>query len=202
MINAIIFDFGDVFINLNKVGLQQALMNLGIKNWNENLEHLNHSFEIGKINENQFLMGLSNESAINDLNLIKKAWNTVLSDFPNERLLFLKGLKANFKLFLLSNTDAIHIQFFEDNYGEEFVREFYDCFDTIYFSFQLGLRKPDVAIFKRVISEQNLNPKNTLFVDDRKENTDAAQSLQLNTWNLKPGEEDVTDLLSLKILNQ
>jgi len=199
MIKTIIFDFGDVFINLNKTALQQALLNIGIKSWNENLNQLNHSFEIGKINQQQFLEGLSKEAAVKNPILIKKAWNSVLGDFPENRLEFLKGLKGKYKLILLSNTDEIHIQHFEENYGEEFVRDFYECFDAIYFSFQMGLRKPDIAIYKRVIQEQKIVPQNTLFVDDRLENTAAAQLAELQTWNLIVGQEDVIHLLSLKI---
>lgn len=199
MINAIIFDFGDVFINLNKTALQQALLDLGIKNWNEQLIQLNHSFEIGKINQQEFLEGLSIEAEVKDPILIKKAWNTILGDFPESRLEFLKGLKGKYTLILLSNTDKIHIQHFEENYGETFVREFYDCFDAIYFSFEMGLRKPDVAVYETVIEEQNLTPEKTLFVDDRKENTEAAQLTHMNVWNLRPSQDDVVHLLSLNI---
>ncbi|MFN3756811.1 MAG: HAD family hydrolase [Flavobacterium sp.] len=198
MINTIIFDFGDVFINLNKAALQQALLDLGIKSWSENLKQLNHSFEIGKINQQEFLEGLSKEADVKDPILIKKAWNTILGDFPESRLEFLKGLKGKYKLILLSNTDEIHIQHFKENYGETFVRDFFECFDAICFSFEMGLRKPDIAIYERVIEEQNLTPEKTLFVDDRKENTDAAQLTHLQTWNLIVGQEDVIHLLSHK----
>ncbi|MFN3640144.1 MAG: HAD-IA family hydrolase [Flavobacterium sp.] len=198
MINTIIFDFGDVFINLNKAALQQALLDLGIKSWSEKLKQLNHSFEIGKINQQEFLEGLAKEADVKDPILIKKAWNTILGDFPENRLAFLKGLKGKYKLILLSNTDEIHIQHFKENYGETFVRDFFECFDTIYFSFEMGLRKPDIAIYERVIQEQNFTPEKTLFVDDRKENTDVAQLTHLKTRNLIVGQEDVIHLLSHK----
>ena len=64
----------------------------------------------------------------------------------------------------------------------------------------MGMRKPDTEIFNTIIRKHDLSPKRTLFVDDKKENTDAAESLGLHVWNLKVGEEDVVDLFEQKHL--
>jgi putative hydrolase of the HAD superfamily len=60
----------------------------------------------------------------------------------------------------------------------------------------MGMRKPDAEIFNFVLKTHSLSEKRTLFVDDKKENTDAALSLGLHVWNLQVGEEDVIDLFS------
>ena len=70
----------------------------------------------------------------------------------------------------------------------------------MYFSYEIGLRKPDLEIYKHLINNHELDPKRTLFVDDKKENTDAAHSLGFNVYNLQVGEEDVIHLLDRTII--
>ena len=60
------------------------------------------------------------------------------------------------------------------------------------------MRKPEEDAFKFVLNNHNLNPKKTLFIDDKKENTDVAEQLGLIVWNLEVGKEDVVDLFSKK----
>ena len=94
----------------------------------------------------------------------------------------------------LDVTDAIHIDTFEQKTGSSFYGAFYQCFEKVYFSFEVGMRKPDAEIYLHVLQQNDLSPKRTLFVDDKKENTDAAQALGLQVWNLQVGKEDVVDL--------
>jgi glucose-1-phosphatase len=70
----------------------------------------------------------------------------------------------------------------------------------VYYSYEMGMRKPDPAIFKLILNKYDLSPKRTLFIDDKKVNTDAAASLGINVWNLQVGQEDVVDLFSKKEL--
>jgi len=198
MINTIIFDFGDVFINLDKKATLDGLKKLGLSDWNEDLNYLNLSFEKGQIAREDFLLGIQKHIPNASIEEITTAWNAVLLDFPLKRLEFLQKLSKNYKLFLLSNTDSIHIETFEQENGTSFYSDFYQCFEKVYFSFEMGMRKPDVEIYNFVLSQHNLIAKHTLFVDDKKENTDAAQSLGIHIWNLQVGKEDVVDLFSKK----
>ena len=129
---------------------------------------------------------------------IRMAWNAILMDFPLYRLEFLQKLSHKYRLFLLSNTDEIHVAKFEHKVGHTFAREFYQCFEKIYFSFEIGLRKPEQEAFHYIIRKHDLSLKRTLFIDDKKENTDIAASLGMHVWNLQVGEEDVVDLFSKK----
>ena len=133
-----------------------------------------------------------------DLVSIRSAWNSILADFPLYRLEFLQMIASKYRLFLLSNTDHTHIEKFEHNEGLTFARDFYSCFEKVYFSYEIHLRKPEEDAFKFVINNHNLNPKKTLFIDDKKENTDVAKKLGLLVWNLEVGKEDVVDLFSKK----
>ena len=200
MIEAIIFDFGDVFLNLDKEASVRELQNLGLKEWTPELEQLNYQYEIGKIDELEFMSGIQKHIANCDILAIRKAWNAILLDFPLYRLEFLQLLHGKFRLFLLSNTDQTHIDTFEHKVGQSFARDFYGCFEKVYFSFDIHLRKPEESAFKFIINNHNLTPKKTLFIDDKKENTDAAEKLGFLTWNLQVGKEDVTQLFEKKLL--
>ena len=200
MINTIIFDFGDVFIDLNKHETVEKFTKLGLPGPNEELINLNFQFEKGLISEKDFLNGFKKYIPDADENDIKAAWNSVIGEFPLYRLEFLQMLKGKYKLFLLTNTDCIHINHFEDKVGESFSRDFYQCFDKVYYSYEMGMRKPDPAIFRELIKRHELHPQRTLFVDDKKENTDAAAALGIQIWNLQVGNEDVVDLFQKKIL--
>ena len=107
---------------------------------------------------------------------------------PLYRLEFLQMLSKKYRLFLLSNTDSIHIATFENKSGISFYRDFYQCFEKVYFSFEIGIRKPNPEAYQYIINKHELSPKRTLFVDDKKENTDAAAAIGLHVWNLQVGK--------------
>jgi putative hydrolase of the HAD superfamily len=194
MIKNILFDFGDIFINLDKSSLHNALQSLGIEDWNSRLNLLNESFEKGECSEEFFLSGIQKHTSNKNLDEIKTSWCTILADFPIARLEFLEQISPNYRVFLLSNTDAVHIAHFKKTVGPEFYKRFFNCFEKVYFSFEMGLRKPQPDIYAQVLIENNLIAEETLFVDDKKENTDAAEKLGIHVWNLQVGQEEVTDL--------
>ncbi len=200
MIEAIIFDFGDIFINLDKNAIKNQVRNLGLTQWNNDLQQLNLSYEKGQIKEPEFLSGIQKHIPKASVDDIKKAWNSILKDFPLYRLEFLQLLRSKYKLYLLSNTDATHIEHFEQREGISFVNDFYSCFEKVYFSFEIGMRKPDEDIFKFVLNNHNLVPKKTLFVDDKSENIETAENLGIQVWHLQVGKEDVIELLDKKII--
>ena len=200
MINTIIFDFGDIFINLDKNAPIIEFTKLGLKKWHPDLTKLNLEFETGKISELEFIEGFRKHLPNASIEDIRYAWNSIIPDSPMPlyRLEFIQKLSLKYRLFLLSNTDSIHIEKFQHKAGMSFYRDFYQCFEQVYFSFELGMRKPDSEIFNYIIQKHNLSPKRTLFVDDSKENTTAAESIGLQVWNLQVGQEDVVDLFDKK----
>ncbi len=194
MINTIIFDFGDIFINLDKEGTPNALKKLGLAEWTSDLDDANLLFETGDISPENFIQLFKKHLPNASKSEILYAWNAVLLDFPKYRLDFLVELSKNYQIFLLSNTDSIHIKTFENTVGEDFANTFYKCFKKVYYSFELGMRKPNKDIFEYVINTHQLDVSKTLFVDDKKANTDTASELGLQIWNLQVGKEDVIDL--------
>lgn len=199
MIKNIIFDFGDVFINLDKQVVVREFVKFG------GGFHLLP--EITKLNEIYEVGGISSETFIDQLNLlIPKAgpheiisvWNAMLLDFPDHRLAFIEELSqaASHRLFLLSNTNALHIPFVEKHMGSDRFHRFKNSFEQFYLSHEIGLRKPNKEIYTFVLDRNDLRAEETLFIDDTRENTEAAAELGLKTWNLAVGKEDVTDLKS------
>lgn len=200
MIEAIIFDLGDVFLNLNHQASVDAFKKLGLNDWNEELKTKSILFETGKIDEYEFMLAIQKYIPNENLEDIREAWNAVIVDFPLERLEFLEKLQNKYKLFLLSNTNQTHIDKFEHRVGLTFAREFYAHFNKIYFSFETKVRKPDEAVFNLILKQNNLKPNKTLFVDDTLEHIEVAKGLGINTWQIIVGQDDVTNLFDKKIL--
>lgn len=201
MIKNIIFDFGDIFINLDKPATFREMAKLGVTNITEEMVTVYHQYEKGLISTDDFINFYHDKFKIEKKDLVF-AWNAILKDFPKKRLDFLKELSASkqYKLFLLSNTNDLHINWVQESLGQVFYSDFKNCFDQFYLSHEIHFRKPDSNIYEFVLNENNLIADETLFVDDLKENTDAANKLGIHTWNLNTSNEDVTQLLSKNLL--
>ena len=199
MIKNLIFDFGDVFINLNKKRFKNNIDELS--KYFPDLEEIssfNKNYERGLVNTEEFINRYTSEiNGLTKEDFIAK-WNSVLADFPYKRVEFLKKLKntQEFNIILLSNTNELHIDFISKNIP--FYQEFKSLFDLFYLSHEINLIKPDIEIYKFVLKQNNIKPEETLFVDDLIENTKAASELGIKTWNIKPGVEDVTNLFDIK----
>ena len=125
-------------------------------------------------------------------------WNYVLVEFPKYKLEFLQNLhnQNNYKLILLSNTNELHMEWVKNKVP--FYVEFKNCFEKFYLSHEINLRKPDKEIFEFVLNENKLIPSETLFIDDTKENTDAANQIGFHTWNIDETSQDIVNLFTIK----
>lgn len=198
MIKTIIFDFGDVFLNLDKPATARELKKHNISDFSEKMLQKNREYEKGLISSEEFINGYCSTFPQLTSETFTSTWNSILVDFPKHRLEFLKKLKkeGNFKLILLSNTNHIHIDWVKENI--DIFEEFQQCFDAFYLSQEINLRKPDLEIYEYVLKQQDLKPEETLFIDDTAENTEAAAKLGIHTWNIDPEKEDVTELFNVK----
>ncbi|MCX2837612.1 HAD family phosphatase [Salinimicrobium sp. MT39] len=198
MIKTIIFDFGDVFLNLDKPATARELKKFEISHFSEEMLQQNMAYEKGLISSEAFISGYSKSFPKLTSEVFVKSWNSILIDFPKYRLEFLQQLKeeGKYKLILLSNTNHIHIDWVKQHIS--FFEEFKNCFDAFYLSQEINLRKPDQEIYSFVLQQHDLNPEETLFIDDTPENTEAAAKLGIHTWNIDPVNEDVVDLFTIK----
>ncbi len=200
MIKNIVFDYGDVFINLDKPATVRVLHELGVKDISEEMMNVYKLYEVGGIATDEFVNRFKELYPNIPSHKFIDAWNAILLDFPLHRLDFIKELKASgeYRLFLLSNTNDLHISWIQNDWGMELYNEFKDCFEQFYLSHEINLRKPNLNIYEFVLSENGLLAKETFFIDDTQENTDAAAELGIKVWNIDPLTEDIVDLLAQK----
>jgi len=196
MIKTIIFDFGDVFINLDKTAIERELYKLGVTTVTDDMLRTAELYEKGFISTNDFVAAFRVNYPSISATQFKKAWNSIILEFPEYRLEFLKNISTNknYKLILLSNTNALHIEQVIENMSLHRYERFKSYFDQFYLSHEIQLRKPDTSIYEFVLEENQLEASTCFFVDDTKENTQAAAQLGIHTWNNDPKKEDIITL--------
>ena len=194
-IKHIIFDLGGVLLDIDYKKTEDALKKLGIKNVvfsKKSQDNLFNLIETGKISKKEFIDKLLSFSTTKKREEIIAAWNSILINLPKERIKLLKNLKNKFSIFLLSNTNEIHINGLKNLLGENDYNEFINLFDKIYYSHIIGIRKPSKEAFYLILEENNLNKKNVLFIDDSPQHIKSANNIGINTYHIK--NEDVLSI--------
>lgn len=197
MIETLIFDFGDIFINLDKEASMREMQQLfPVFQLHPELDDANKKYEKGELSTKEFVSVYQEAFPSATENQLKNVWNAIIRDFPDYRMDFITSLQKSGKyhLILLSNTNALHIEKVQLTMGIEKYERFRACFDRFYLSHEIGYRKPDTSIFEFVLEQDQLKASRCLFVDDMPENVEAASQMGLHTWHLVPGKEDVIHL--------
>lgn len=198
MIKTIIFDFGNVFIDLDiEAAHQNALNTLKVESLSKEIQGFNSFYEQGLISTSEFINFYTENFPELSKAEITNTWNYMLREFPEYRFDFLKKLKesSKYKLILLSNTNDLHISYIKRNVA--FYETFKNCFDAFYLSHEINLVKPNPNIFEFVLNENNLKAEECLFVDDNNDNIKTANQLKINTWHINPENEDVINLFKI-----
>ena len=198
-IENIIFDLGGVIIDIDPqitIGKLESLNKSGkpLAPRMEYAEFLNQ-FEIGKISNQEFYQTINNLCEIEQSHsLIEEAWNSMLLDIPQKRIDKLYQLRKTFRIFLLSNTNAVHLMKLRDILDQTMgFNDFEEIFDTTFYSHLIGKRKPDLECYHHVINEKDIMSGKTLFVDDSLANVEGARKAGLKSVHLLPGV-DITEL--------
>jgi len=194
---AIIFDLGAVILNINYQNTIDEFTKLGVKNaatfYSKKVQtDLFNQIETGMISSNQFLKALQKKTNNANIIQVEQAWNAMLLDLPEERLQLIKKLKDNHNIYLLSNTNAIHINAFKEQLGDKKWLAFCELFDKMYLSHELGLRKPDVKIFEYILKEQKLKAEEVFFIDDSPQHIAGAKKLGIHSHHLLDNEDVIT----------
>lgn len=173
----LIFDFGNVLIEIDSARSIEAFQTLGAQA-DLNLDgEFYHDFETGAITAAEFrdaLRGQLGRAAFRSS--LDAAWNALLLEIPPKTLSVLRSLRAEgYRLALLSNTNPIHIDEVQRRLGPFGYGEFARCFERIFYSYEMGLRKPDPAIYAAVERELGITSHSeVLFVDDNSANIASA----------------------------
>jgi FMN phosphatase YigB (HAD superfamily) len=194
-ITTIIFDLGGVLINLD---INQCILNfklLGLENFEQYLSNFGQSgfflqFEKGQIGVERFREEIRklttytlSDSQIDD------AWCSFLCDIPIEKLEILAELKKKFRLILLSNTNPLHIEISATNEFSKAGKTISDYFDKCYFSYEMGMAKPNAEIFLTLLDNEQVSAKECLFLDDGQKNIVNANKLGFQTYLVKENED-------------
>jgi len=187
-IDTLIFDLGGVLINLDQdrtLGALKRMMGTGFKELEAkaHAENIFEHFETGLLSAEQFRDFFRNHSADDISNeRFDFIWNAMLLDIPKARIQLLERLSSRYRLFLLSNTNSIHIAHIHtDLQREHNSTNFEKWFEKVYYSFEIGMRKPSEDIYQHVIKENSLTPKNCVFIDDNRANLQGAEKCGLST---------------------
>ena len=197
MCSILLFDLGNVIVDLDIPATEQALYKL----LGANREHFERfarqedwfeRFETGVIDEHTFIRGIREFCPDQpSQEVVIQAWNAMLLDVPVERLEWLVQLKEHQTIALLSNTNSLHIR-----WVEEFLARTHDwdgfadrCFHRVYYSHDIGYRKPELTCFKYVLDDLGVDPEEVLFIDDLSENTRAAEELGIKAVTHDPRRE-------------
>ena len=172
-IRNIIFDLGRVILNIDYQKTAAAFRQIGLTNFDELYSQMRQStlfdrLEVGEIGSREFEEEL-NRYASRSLRReeIHRAWNAMLLELPQEHLDLLEELRKQYRLFLFSNTNEIHVPAFTELIRQQRgVEDFGSYFDGVYYSHEVGKRKPNVEAFEHVLEANDLNPQETLFIDD------------------------------------
>lgn len=192
-IKAIVFDFGNVIININVELTFKAFADLTFKS----IEKVKAVFEEAKVFERYetgefsdddfrdfirslFLSPLTNSE-------IDAAWNALILNIPKERIDLLQTLSLRYPIYLLSNTNNIHIEFSNKYLHQNFgIYSLEKLFRKLYLSYELELWKPDEAIYQFVANDLSLKPHEILFLDDNKSNIISARNFGFQTVLIEP----------------
>jgi putative hydrolase of the HAD superfamily len=195
-IRNLIFDLGGVLLNIDYNSTSAAFKQLGFHEFDKmysqfSADQLFEKLETGKVTEAEFVQVLSKVGGDGiGHNDIIHAWNAMLLDFRKESLDFLETLAPKYNLFLLSNTNAIHMKAFHDGFVQQTGKPLLDTyFSKAWYSHKIGLRKPNRDIYEFVLKDGNLDAKETLFIDDSINNIEAAMEAGIQTHHLKPGQK-------------
>ena len=192
-IRNIIFDLGGVLLNLAPQRTMEEFSKLGHTSlveenpWNFRNE-IFYKFERGLISIDEFHSGVKEilASGVTD-EQIDFAWTAMLLDIPPVRTDIVLNLKKQFRTFLFSNTNAIHVEKIQTDFRKQHGLEFSSLFEQDFYSNEIHVRKPEPESFLKVIELSGVQVEETLFVDDFEENIKAAQKIGLQTFWLQPG---------------
>lgn len=187
---AIIFDLGGVIVNLDQDRTIRSFkrLNIDLDAVNEKLPVFKQ-YETGHVNTQTFIQTIKAELKGNASDIeISTAWNNMILDVPAERIEVLKELRKHYKIFILSNTNELHIQEFIKLFEIDHPNENWEnLFDKIYYSHQIGIRKPNVEAWQHILNENNLKANETIFIDDTSMHFKAAVSLGIKSiWAKEP----------------
>jgi len=195
-IRAILLDAGGVFFKGsldNFVKKASKILKIKFETIKSEKTLLNNKLVGGKIGVRKYFREYFNIYISNEqMKKLIKLWNrTWIAD--KEMIKIVKILKRKYTLALFSNLDKNNDKIYRK-------KGWYDYFDHLILSFELGLIKPSKKIFKIALKKLKLKSNNCLFIDDQKDNLVIAKKLGMKSLLFKNPQKLKKDLEAMKII--
>ena len=194
-IKNLIVDFGGVLIDLDRQRCLENFRELGLPDVEHTLDLYHQQdffqqYERGLISSADF-RNVIREKIGKDVDdaRIDAAWNSFLVSIPTYKLDLLLALRKDYVVYLLSNTNEIHWKWPCEHAFPYKTFRVEDYFEHIFLSYEMKMAKPDEEIFRKVLDDAGLDPKETFFIDDSEANCMTARSLGISTYVPKAGED-------------
>ncbi len=208
MIKNILFDMGGVvFIQDTPRALERfRSMGLDAERYLGVYGHegIFRALERGELSCEEFCVELAKLCGRESLSWAEAQWCWLgyIDSVPRERLEYIRALRSRYTVGMLSNTNPFIL---EDMKGGEWVLDggqwsVTDCFDYTFYSCELGLYKPEPAIYKRALELGGMRAEETLSVDNSLENVRAAEALGIKGLYVETNE-DWRETLEAKLKN-
>lgn len=192
----IIFDFGGVLFEIDYNLPVEAFRNLGNPDFakfytQSNQNEIFDRLETGKISNGEFLQYLNSLVPNANPEQVLEAWNCILLRIWPQQVDVVKSLRTKgYRTFMLSNTNAIHVSEFERMIDETMtLKSFREAFEKIYYSNELGIKKPYPSTYLEVCVMNGIDPNETLFIDDSIQHVRGAAEAGLFAYHLEPGQK-------------
>jgi glucose-1-phosphatase len=187
IVKNVILDLGGVLVDIEPDNTINELKRIVQPHLLDNLDwdgapEVIFAMETGKWSKQQFIQhfkSICKPGVIEEE--IVDAWCAMLLEFPRERVEMVKSLGEKYNLYLLSNTNTYHIKCFESEFKNRYNFPLKRLFKHIYYSSEIGFRKPDTECFNHVLTHAGLIPEETIMVDDREDNCLAAEAIGMHS---------------------
>lgn len=199
----VILDLGGVLIDINPQKTYSALKRIlspeesGSIKWNE-IPGIVLAMETGRWKKHDFIDHLRKvcKPDVIEEEMID-AWCAMILEFPHDRVEMVKSLSEKYQVFLLSNTNVFHIKYFEKEFKNRYHISLHQLFSKVYYSSEIGFRKPDVESFLYVLNDACIKAEETIMIDDKEDNCMTAESIGMRSLKVpeKSGLEAVFDQL-------
>lgn len=198
MIKAVIFDLGNVIVNVNYELMFRRFASKSSKSKEFIESYYNNSqtrksFEMGKVNDLELYKKMTKDLDIKiNFSQFKKAYTNIFS-LKHDVAELIKKLKSNYRLILLSNTGKLHFEYIKKNY------KILNVFDEYVLSYKVGCSKPNPLIFLEAIKKAKTMPFNCLYFDDIREFVLVARLMGIKAYQFKNYGKLIDDLAKNKI---
>jgi putative hydrolase of the HAD superfamily len=139
-------------------------------------------FEEGKLSPQEFFKRVKEMLGLRlEFESFVPIWNDIFSLSITNRAVYslVNRLRHDYQVVLLSNINALHYEYLRQRFPV------FGVFHRVFKSFEMGLIKPDPAIYKKVLEELNAQAGDVFYADDRMELVESAKALGINSFQFR-----------------